>query len=238
MRFINRIKSKHKAYIKRNNNNGDRESDHSRCCSELFLSQFMQLHFLDNSTNTQLIYLYRNSKGRDFHDFMSYWSLQPNVIVTCFTSTQIPGIGGRLFPPEMCNNDKNGNRYPNGLMIYDQNDLETLIEEHGATMCALAYSDISYDSVQNLAAKVNSKGASFIQLPPALTQLHSSKPLVSICATRTGTGKSQTTRAIADYLKKKVSRSSWAHLTRSYILSILIMRYYVLFSIGYRERRL
>ena len=161
------------------------------------------------------MYLYRNSQGRDFHDFMSYWSLQPNVIVTCFTSTQIPGIGGRLFPPEMCNNDNNGNRYPNGLMIYDQNDLEALIEEHGATMCALAYSDVSYDTVQNLAARVNSKGASFIQLPPALTQLHSSKPVVAICATRTGTGKSQTTRAIADYLKKKVSSCSFAHLARS-----------------------
>ena len=68
-------------------------------------------------------------------------------------------------------------------MIYDQNDLEALIEEHGATMCALAYSDISYDSVQSLAARVNAKGCKFIQLPPALTQLHSSKPVVSICAT-------------------------------------------------------
>ena len=135
---------------------------------------------------------------------MTYWSLQPNVSVVCFTSTQIPGIGGRLFPAEMCNNHKNGNRYPNGLMIYDQNELEALIEEHGVTMCALAYSDISYDKVQSLAARVNSKGCKFIQVPPALTQLQSSKPVVSICATRTGTGKSQTTRAIADYLKKMV----------------------------------
>lgn len=71
-------------------------------------------------------------------------------------------------------------------------------------MCALAYSDISYDKVQSLAARVNSKGCKFIQVPPALTQLQSSKPVVSICATRTGTGKSQTTRAIADYLKKMV----------------------------------
>ena len=103
------------------------------------------------------------------------------------------------------------NSFPNlilGLMIYDQNDLEALIEEHGATMCALAYSDISYDSVQSLAARVNSKGCKFIQVPPSLTQLHSSKPVVAICATRTGTGKSQTTRAIADYLKKKVSNCS------------------------------
>ena len=70
-------------------------------------------------------------------------------------------------------------------------------------MCALAYSDISYESVQSLAARVNSKGCKFVQVPPALTQLQSSKPVVAICATRTGTGKSQTTRAIADYLKKK-----------------------------------
>jgi predicted GTPase len=91
-------------------------------------------------------------------------------------------------------------------MIYDQNDLETLIEEYGATMCALAYSDISYDSVQSLAARVNAKGCKFIQLPPVLTQLHSSKPVVSICATRTGTGKSQTTRAIADYFKQNGKR--------------------------------
>eukprot|EP00956_Cyclotella_meneghiniana_P029553 scaffold71988_cov47-Cyclotella_meneghiniana.AAC.4 len=141
--------------------------------------------------------------GRDFHDFMTYWSLQPNVIVQCFTGTQIPGIDGRLFPAELCNNDKNGNRYPNGLMIYSENELESLIKKFDATMCALAYSDLNYDTVQSLAARVNAAGCKFIQLPPKLTQLKSSKPIVAICATRTGTGKSQTTRFIADYLKKQ-----------------------------------
>lgn len=106
----------------------------------------------------------------------------------------------------MCNNHKNGNRYPNGVEIYDQDDLEKLIKEFGATMCALAYSDIKYDSVQSLAARVNAKGCKFIQIPPVLTQLPSTKPVIAICATRTGTGKSQTTRAIADYLKKKGKR--------------------------------
>lgn len=140
--------------------------------------------------------------GRDFHDFMTYWSIQPNVVVQCFTGTQIPGIAGRLYPAELCHNDKNGNRYPNGLMIYNEQDLEKLIGDFGATMCALAYSDLNYDIVQSLAARVNASGCKFIQLPPALTQLHSTKPIISVCATRTGTGKSQTTRFIADYLKK------------------------------------
>ena len=70
-------------------------------------------------------------------------------------------------------------------------------------MCALAYSDLHYDTVQSLAARVNAAGCKFIQLPPQLTQLKSTKPVIAICATRTGTGKSQTTRFIADYLKKQ-----------------------------------
>ncbi len=86
---------------------------------------------------------------------MLYWSLQPDIDVKCFTGTQIPGISGRRFPPELCNNDKNGNRYPDGLMIYSENELETLIKDFGATMCALAYSDLNYDTVQSLAARVN-----------------------------------------------------------------------------------
>ncbi|KAL7520840.1 hypothetical protein ACHAWX_005544 [Stephanocyclus meneghinianus] len=72
-----------------------------------------------------------------------------------------------------------------------------------STMCALAYSDLSYDTVQSLASRVNAAGCKFVQLPPKLTQLRSTKPVIAICATRTGTGKSQTTRFVADYLKKK-----------------------------------
>ncbi|KAL9181338.1 hypothetical protein ACHAXT_010143 [Thalassiosira profunda] len=142
-------------------------------------------------------------RGRDFHDFMTYWSIQPNVVVQCFTGTQIPGIEGRLFPAEMCRNDLNGNRYPEGLMIYSEQDLEALIERFGATMCALAYSDLNYDTVQSLAARVNAAGCKFVQLPPVLTQLRSTKPLIAVCATRTGTGKSQTTRFIAEHLQKQ-----------------------------------
>jgi len=140
--------------------------------------------------------------GRDFHDFMTYWSLQPHVVVKCFTETQIPGIEYRTFPAEMCNNDKNGNRYPEGLKIYPEQMIEELIEKLHVTTCALAYSDISYDTVQSLSSRVNAAGAKFVQLPPKFTQLPSVKPVIAICATRTGTGKSQTTRFVADYLKK------------------------------------
>jgi len=141
--------------------------------------------------------------GRDFHDFMVYWSLQSDVTVKCFTETQIPGIEYRTFPPEMCHNDKNGNRYSDGLLIYPEEQLENLIKRFEVDCCALAYSDLSYDTVQALAARVTAAGASFVQLPPKLTMLPSVKPVIAICATRTGTGKSQTTRYVANYLKKK-----------------------------------
>jgi predicted GTPase len=141
--------------------------------------------------------------GRDFHDFMVYWSLQPDVVVKCFTETQIPGIEYRTFPAEMCHNDKNGNKYPEGLKINPEAQLEDLIKLHDVDTCALAYSDLSYDTVQALAARVTAAGAAFVQLPPKLTMLPSSKPVIAICATRTGTGKSQTTRFVAKYLKEK-----------------------------------
>lgn len=87
-------------------------------------------------------------------------------------------------------------------MIYPEDDLEKLVKQFDATTCALAYSDLSYDTVQSLASRVNALGCKFVQLPPSLTALPSSKPVIAICATRTGVGKSQTTRYVADYLKK------------------------------------
>lgn len=121
----------------------------------------------------------------------------PNVDVKCFTATQIPGIDQRTFPPEMCNNDKNGNKYPEGLKIYPEASLEDLVKQYDANTVSLAYSDLSYDTVQSLAARANAAGCKFVQLPPDFTMVESSKPVVSICASRTGVGKSQTTRYIA-----------------------------------------
>lgn len=139
--------------------------------------------------------------GRDFHDFMTYWATKPNTQVVCFTETQIPGIENRQFPAELCHNDMNGNMYPDGLPIYSQDQLDELIQRYNANICTLAYSDLKYETVQSLASRVNAVGCQFIQLAPSQTQLVSTKPLVAIVASRTGVGKSQTTRYVAKYYK-------------------------------------
>lgn len=141
--------------------------------------------------------------GRDFHDFMVYWSKRPNTKVVCFTETQIPGIEDRRFPPELCRNDANGDLYPDGIQIYPESMLEQLIGRFGATVCALAYSDLRYDTVQSLASRANAAGCQFVQLPPALTQVAAAggTPVVAIVASRTGVGKSQTTRYAAAHYK-------------------------------------
>lgn len=135
--------------------------------------------------------------GRDFHDFITYWSKQPNVEVVCFTAAQIPGIDDRTFPSEMCNNDLNNNRYPNGVKIFPEHMIEELVERFGANTVTMAYSDLSYATVQSLASRANAAGCKFVQLPPHLTMVESTKPVISVCASRTGVGKSQATRYVA-----------------------------------------
>jgi hypothetical protein len=149
----------------------------------------------DYPSNEKVIIL--GAAGRDFHDFITYWSTAPNADVKCFTGAQIPGIDHRVFPSEMCNNDNNFNKYPNGLKIYPESSLEDLVKRFDADTVALAYSDLSYDIVQSLASRANAAGCKFVQLPPKLTMVESTKPIVSVCASRTGVGKSQTTRYIA-----------------------------------------
>jgi predicted GTPase len=141
--------------------------------------------------------------GRDFHDFITYWSRQPDVRVTAFTGQQIPGIDHRTFPASLCNNHLNGNRYPDGIKIHPEGDLERLIGLTKADTCTLAYSDLKYDTVQSLASRVTAAGCKFVQLPPAYTMIPSKKPVVAVCASRTGVGKSQTTRYVAQYFKDK-----------------------------------
>jgi predicted GTPase len=103
----------------------------------------------------------------------------------------------------MCHNDKNNNLYPEGVMIYPEEQLEELIERFHATTCAMAYSDVNYTTLQSLAARANAAGCKFVQLSPKTTMLPSTKPVIAVCASRTGTGKSQTTRYICEYLKSK-----------------------------------
>ncbi len=134
--------------------------------------------------------------GRDFHDFNVFWKHREDVEVVAFTAAQIPNIAGRVYPPQLA-----GPRYPRGIPIRPEEDLEALIREHGVTDVALAYSDLSYDDVMHKAARAQTAGADFCLLGWEHTMLQSVKPVVAVCAVRTGCGKSQTTRRIAGYLR-------------------------------------
>jgi predicted GTPase len=134
--------------------------------------------------------------GRDFHEFNTYWKQQPDADVVCFTATQIPNIDGRVYPPELA-----GERYPQGIPIHPEERLEDLIAEHGVDEVTLAYSDLSHETVMHLASRVQAAGAHFRLLGAESTMIRSSKPVVSICAVRTGCGKSQTTRRVTEILR-------------------------------------
>jgi predicted GTPase len=136
--------------------------------------------------------------GRDFHNFNTRYRNDESVEVVAFTAEQIPGIEGRTYPSELA-----GPLYPNGIPIYAEEELPRLISELGADECAFSYSDISYQHVMGVAAIVQAAGASFNLLGPSDTQVKSTKPVISVCAVRTGSGKSQTSRKIVETLMEK-----------------------------------
>lgn len=133
--------------------------------------------------------------GRDFHNFNVVYRGDPRTEVVGFTAEQIPGIEERVYPPELA-----GERYPDGIQVYPEHRLESLIEELDVERCVMAYSDVSYAYVMGLGARVNAAGAEFTMLGARQTMLESSKPVVAVCASRTGAGKSQTSRAIVKLL--------------------------------------
>jgi len=135
--------------------------------------------------------------GRDFHDFNVYWRNRSDVEIVCFTATQIPDIDGRVYPAELC-----GPAYPEGIPILAEGRLEALIAEHDVTQVAMAYSDVSHEHVMHLASRSQASGANFVVVGARYTMLESSKPVVAVCAVRTGAGKSQTTRRVSRILKE------------------------------------
>lgn len=135
--------------------------------------------------------------GRDFHNFNVFFKNNDTIKVVAFTATQIPDIEGRKYPAELA-----GKYYPEGINIHPESELEELIKKLGVQDVYFSYSDVSYQYIMNKAADVNTAGANFILLGPAETQIQSTKPLVSVCATRTGCGKSQTTRKVSLLLKE------------------------------------
>jgi predicted GTPase len=133
--------------------------------------------------------------GRDFHNFNTYFRDNEHYDVVAFTAEQIPGIGGRMYPPEL-----SGKLYPDGIRIYPEEKLPELIEKYNVEQCILAYSDLPYFTVGGKIAWVNSLGPDIRLMGPKLTMLKSKKPVVAICAVRTGCGKSQTSRRVNQIL--------------------------------------
>lgn len=143
--------------------------------------------------------LIMGAAGRDFHDFNTALRQNDQVEVVAFTATQIPNIDGRRYPPEL-----SGPLYPEGIPIYPENQLEELIHEHQIDDVYFSYSDVAHEYVMHIASRVLAAGAGFRLMNPRLTMLKSSKPIVSVCAVRTGCGKSQTSRYVLNVLQKEL----------------------------------
>ena len=142
--------------------------------------------------------LIMGAAGRDFHNFNVAYRDDPEVNVVAFTATQIPGIEGRRYPPELA-----GSRYPDGIPIHPEEDLPRLLREIDVDEVVFAYSDVSHETVMHRASLILAAGPDFTLLGPDATMLDSTKPVVAICAVRTGAGKSQTTRAVVRSLKEQ-----------------------------------
>ncbi len=134
--------------------------------------------------------------GRDFHDFNVVFRADPTVHVVAFTATQIPGIDARRYPAELA-----GERYPEGIPIVPESDLERIIADEQVGIVVFSYSDVSHQTVMHAASRALAAGAEFRLLGPERIMLPSSLPVVAVCAVRTGAGKSQTTRAVARALE-------------------------------------
>ena len=134
--------------------------------------------------------------GRDFHNFNVYFRENNEYEVVAFTATQIPGIEGRTYPPELA-----GPNYPNGIPIYPEEELPELIRKYNVDEVVFAYSDVSHEYVMHRASIALAAGADFRLMGPSTTMLKAKVPVVSVCAVRTGCGKSQTSRKVAKILK-------------------------------------
>ncbi len=139
--------------------------------------------------------------GRDFHNFNIYFKDNPRYRVVAFTAAQIPEIDRRLYPVQLA-----GPAYPDGIPIYPEEQLVRLIAEHQVDLVAFSYSDVSHETVMHKASAVMAAGADFILIGATYTMLTSRKPVISVCAVRTGCGKSQTTRKVAGILRKQGKR--------------------------------
>ncbi|HFE63688.1 MAG TPA: GTPase [Caldithrix sp.] len=135
--------------------------------------------------------------GRDFHNFNTFFRDNEQYEVVAFTATQIPNIEGRRYPAELA-----GKLYPNGIDIYPEKEISNLIKKFKVDEVVFAYSDVPYDYVMSRSALVNAAGADFKVMGPERTMVKSTKPVIAVCAVRTGSGKSQTTRRVIELLQE------------------------------------
>ncbi len=141
--------------------------------------------------------LIMGAAGRDFHNFNVFYRNNPDYEVVAFTATQIPNIEGRLYPPEL-----SGALYPEGIPIYPESELTDLIKKENIAQVVFAYSDVPHEYVMHKASQVLAAGADFRLMGLHTTQIKSTRPVVSVCAVRTGSGKSQTTRRVSLILRE------------------------------------
>ena len=145
--------------------------------------------------------LIAGAAGRDFHNFNLVYRGREEYEVVAFTATQIPNIEGRVYPAELA-----GSLYPEGIPICPESELEELIRKHEVDEVVFAYSDVTHEHVMHIGSRALAAGASYRLISPADTMLTSTKPAVAVCAVRTGSGKSQTTRHIAALLRESGKR--------------------------------
>jgi predicted GTPase len=153
----------------------------------------------NNPTNILIM----GAAGRDFHNFNVYFRDNPAYHVAAFTATQIPDIEGRTYPAALA-----GERYPDGIPIYPEDELVDLIRSHSIDQVVFAYSDVPYHYVMSKGALVNAAGADIIMQGPESTMIGSSKPVISVCAVRTGSGKTSVSKKVCQILRKLGRTSS------------------------------
>ncbi|NLT92102.1 MAG: GTPase, partial [Actinobacteria bacterium] len=141
--------------------------------------------------------LIMGAAGRDFHNFNTYFREDEKYEVVAFTATQIPYIEDRKYPAELA-----GRLYPEGIPIRDESEMPELVKKHGVEQVVFAYSDVPYEYVMHRSALANALGADFRLLGPDHVMVESTKPVIAVCAVRTGAGKSQTTRKIQVLLRE------------------------------------
>ena len=135
--------------------------------------------------------------GRDFHNFNVFFRDNEEYEVVAFTATQIPNIEGRTYPPVLA-----GKLYPNGIPIYPESELSNLIKQYNVDRVVFAYSDAPHEYVMHKGSEVMAAGADFWLMGPNTTMLKAKVPVISVCAVRTGCGKSQTTRRVVKILRE------------------------------------